>query len=194
MQIVSHTAKLLSVTPNALELIEQAGRICYKSEAKGDPASFVAKIIERGHLSVIEHASATILIVTDRGISHELVRHRIASYSQVSTRYVNYNKNEIVFVRPVEFEPNSDLFLHWLEGIIDCEYRYNQLINAGCSPQNARSVLPNSLYTEIVVTMNFRSWLHFLELRTAPGAHPDMRWVAGLVKKELSQACPAIFA
>jgi len=194
MIIAKHSAKLLSVTPNALELIEQAGRICYKSEPNGNPEAFIAKLVNNKHLSVIEHASATILIGTDRGVTHELVRHRLASYSQVSTRYVNYNKKQIAFVIPVELKGNGLACNIWTGAMEHCQEAYEIMIQAGCSPQNARSVLPNSLYTEIVVTMNFRSWLHFLELRTAPNAHPDMRAVAELVKNELIKACPVIFA
>lgn len=194
MKIINHSAKLLQVTPDALLLIEQAGRLCYKSDSVGKPADFVTMLRNRGHLSVLEHASATILIGTDRGVTHELVRHRIASYSQVSTRYVNYCKKDIAFVPPVELELGQWDFATWAEAMHHCQEAYNRMIEFGCSPQIARSVLPNSLHTEIVVTMNFRSWLHFLELRTAAGAHPDMRYVADLVWGELRKACPEVFA
>lgn len=195
MITVNHSAKLLRFTSCPMELIEQAGRLCYKSDPVGNPAEFVAKLIKRGHLSVLEHASATILIGTDRGVTHELVRHRLASYSQVSTRYVNYAKKEIAFVPPVAFlnKEDSTFFEWWSQAMEFCEAFYMDMIDHGASPQEARSVLSNLLHTEIIVTMNFRSWLHFLELRTSSAAHPDMRHVAWLVQKELFSACPEIF-
>jgi thymidylate synthase (FAD) len=193
-----------------LKQIELAGRTAYKSEDKitDDSAEkFVAEIIKRGHLSVIEHQSVTVRIICDRGVSHEIVRHRLASYTQESTRYCNYSSkkfdNEINVIKPCfwqeEFWDEKEnlkcktLRETWKRAMEQAESAYNELIALGATPQEARSVLPNSLKTEIVVTMNLREWRHFFELRTAQAAHPQMREIAIPLLKEFQKKIPVIF-
>ena len=136
-------------------------------------------------------------IICDRGVSHEIVRHRIASYSQESTRYCNYSKekfgNELTFIKPLFWDENTTEYRLWCESMKQIEDSYIQLIDLGASPQEARSVLPNSLKTEIVVTMNLREWRHFLKLRTSSRAHPQMREVACLILNEFHNQIPIIF-
>lgn len=177
-----------------LKAIEMAGRTCYKSEDQitEDSASrFVEKIVARGHLSVIEHQSVTVRFICDRGVSHELVRHRIASFSQESTRYCNYSRdkfdNQLTFIIPPwaniepgegtqsEFGLQSHTDILWLNAMQNSEEIYNSLIQAKWSPQQARAVLPNSLKTEIVVTANLREWKEIFRQRCSPSAHPQMR-------------------
>lgn len=183
-----------------LKNIEICGRICYKSENLITDASasmFVENILKRGHESVIEHEKVTVRIVCDRGVSHEIVRHRIASYSQESTRYCNYQKdkfgNELTFIKPVFWEENSPEYNIWCEVTQKIEENYMQLINMGAKPQEARSILPNSLKTEIVVTMNLREWRHFFNLRTSESAHPQMREIAGMILQEFKRLIPIVF-
>lgn len=183
-----------------LQRIEKIGRVCYKSEEKITETSarkFVEQIIKSGHESVIEHEKISIRIICDRGVTHELVRHRIASYSQESTRYCNYSNEkfgkELTVIKPVFWEENSQEYLCWLETMNKIEKTYNYLISKGATAQEARSVLPNSLKTEIIATMNLREWRHFLKLRTAPNAHPQMREVACGILRELKKNIPVIF-
>jgi len=183
-----------------LKQIEKAGRTAYKSEGyiTNDSAEkFVRMIIGRGHLSVIEHYSVTVRIICDRGVSHEIVRHRLASYTQESTRYCNYAKgkfgNEITVIKPCFWNKNDEKYSTWKQAIEQIEHAYNKLIELGASPQEARSILPNSLKTEIVITMNLREWLHFFTLRTSEAAHPQMREIAIPLLKEFQKSIPVIF-
>ena len=212
MRIVKPSVSLEWITPEPLLAIERAGRVCYKSEdriTQGSAEKFCVMVHQRGHESVIEHAVASLRIVCDRGVSHEIVRHRIASYSQESTRYCNYTKDkfgkEIAFVRPADLEPcivypavrhdcqRCSGYMAWLAAMNEASAQYFRLIELGYSPQIARSVLPNSLKTELVMTANFREWLHFIELRTSAAAHPQMREIALMVKDILAGECPYIF-
>lgn len=183
-----------------LKHIEKAGRVCYKSEdkIKEDSATkFVAGILGRGHESVIEHYSLTVRIVCDRGVTHEIVRHRLASYSQESTRYCNYTGdkfgNEITVIKPCFWKEDSEAFANWKRAMFFAEDYYFRLIKNGATPQEARSVLPNSLKTEIVMTANLREWRHFLKLRTGAAAHPQMREIACMILREFSARYPVIF-
>lgn len=191
-----------------LKKIEIYGRTCYKSEdriTEDSAKNFVQKIIDRGHESVLEHINITVRIICDRGVSHELVRHRIASYSQESTRYCNYSKdrfgNELTFIIPCFFHDNMNLtddhkyvkYKVWEFCMYDIETVYFKLLEQGATPQEARSVLPNSLKTEVVTTMNLRSWRHFLKLRTAPAAHPQMREIANMILIMFQNKVPIIF-
>lgn len=185
----------------ALMIIERAGRVCYKSEGKisdGSAAKFVNGILARGHESVIEHVSVTVRVICDRGVTHEIVRHRIASYSQESTRYCNYTttqfSNEITVIRPLFWEEGSVRFGIWKKSMEECEKAYFSLIKAGATPQEARSVLPNSLKTEIVITMNFREWRHFFSLRCSSATHPQMKQVAYLIYMEFKKRYPLFVA
>ena len=175
-----------------LKKLEKIGRVCYKSEDKITEDSykqFITNILKRGHEAVIEHEHITIKWITNRGVSHELVRHRIANFAQESTRYCNYMGQDMQFIKPVDFEFSLDeqYFL------VDIEHMYNKMIKKGLSPQQARSMLPNSLKTEIVFTMNLRELRHMLKLRCAVAAHPDMRFIALKTLELLSSKIPIIF-
>ncbi len=197
-----------------LKRIEAAGRTCYKSEDRitGDSAkTFRKAILGRNHVSVIEHESVSVRIVCDRGVTHEIVRHRLASYSQESSRYVNYEKKGAAFVIPpwVNLLPGEPKDVDetivalagvgdkagslWLLTMKNAEATYNDLLTLGWKPEQARSVLPNSLKTEIVMTANLREWRHFFDLRTAKAAHPQMREIAVPLLKEFKRLIPIIF-
>lgn len=178
-------------------LIELAGRTCYKSEDKiteGSADQFCRKLIKRGHEAMIEHGNISVRFITDRGVTHELVRHRLASFAQESTRYVKYD-GDTEFIRPV-FDwgqidcPKNE---NWCIAMLDAERHYKQLIELGCSPQEARSVLPNSLKTEIIVTANIREWRHIFKLRTSQAAHPQIRELMIPLLKELRKLVPSLF-
>lgn len=132
------------------------------------------------------HQDVTVKFICDRGVSHEIVRHRVASFAQESTRYCNYSQSkfdhEITVVRPSWCSKADDRYKRWFEGCLNAENGYFVLLDEGCTPQEARSVLPNSLKTEVVVTMNLVGWEHFFELRCSPAAHPDMKEVADMAK------------
>lgn len=201
-----------------LKRIEQCGRVCYKSEDKitdNSAEKFVANIIKRGHEAVLEHCSFTIKFICDRGVSHEIVRHRVASYCQESTRYCNYSKdgfgNEITVIEPCylirperlyaigtesEVEKESiemNKYLIWKKACLQAEENYFAMLNAGCTPQEARAVLPNSLKTEVVMTANIREWRHFFKLRCSSAAHPQMREVACMLLDECKKRIPILF-
>ncbi len=184
----------------AIKLIELAGRTCYKSEhliCDGSAEKFIKKIVDFGHESVIEHSLITVKFICDRGVSHELVRHRLASYSQESTRYANYSKerfgSEISVIKPPFWEEDSVQYKIWYKAMKECEKAYLSLIKAGASPQEARSVLPNSLKTEIVMSCNFREWRHVLKLRCSKRAHPQIRELMLALLKVFYHRFPVIF-
>lgn len=202
MKIIPPSFELLDHPDGAaiLQKIELAGRVCYKSEGKITPDSaggFVRRILANGHESVLEHEKLTVRIICDRGVTHELVRHRIASYSQESTRYCNYSlnkyENELTFIRPFFWNDDPEKFRIWEEAMAAAERSYLELTARGATPQEARSVLPNSLKTEIVATMDLREWRHFFKLRAAPAAHPQMREVAVPLLKAFQEAVPVVF-
>ena len=183
-----------------LKKIELMGRVCYKSEHRITDESanqFIANLIKSGHESVIEHEKISVRIVCDRGVSHEIVRHRIASYSQESTRYCTYSKDsfgsELTFIRPFFWKENQEMYQIWEDTMNLIEKNYITLIEKGASPQEARSILPNSLKTEIIVTMNMREWRHFFKQRTAKRAHPQMREIAIPLCQEFQSRFPVIF-
>ena len=186
--------------------IERAGRVCYKSEDKiteDSAEKFIRGLIKRGHEAVIEHGSITALFVCDRGVSHELVRHRIASYCQESTRYCNYSKdafgNEITVIQPSQLErpaddkPEATDWDVWEYSCEQAEQAYFDLLRRGCTPQEARAVLPTCLKTEVMVTMNPREWRHFFKLRCSSAAHPEMRYVALMSQDIFVENWPALF-
>lgn len=184
-----------------LEMIERCGRICYQTEPKGNTHDFVRKRIKEGHDSILEHWSITVKFICDRGITHEIVRHRIASYSQESTRYCNYSKdkfdNEITVIEPffwrISHRAITEKLEVWRQAMEACETTYMQLIKEGATPQEARSVLPNSLKTSLVMTANLREWRHFFKLRTSPKAHPQMRELTIPLLREFRERIPVIF-
>lgn len=212
-----------------LRHLERCGRVCYKSEGaiSVDSAErFVTNIIKRGHEAVLEHASFSVKFLCDRGVSHEVVRHRLAAYCQESTRYCNYSvdkfDNSIAVVKPCfldvdiptgEYEFNrtygqSDWYCnnskveidktsaawHWLDAMYYAENYYMDLImNHGWTPQEARSVLPTSLKTELIMTADVREWRHFLKLRCSTAAHPQMREIANKLLKLCQDNIPVLF-
>ena len=200
-----------------LKRIEAAGRTCYKSEDKiteGSAEKFIKSIINRGHESVIEHESLSVRFICDRGVTHEIVRHRLASFSQESSRYCNYSKKGLEFIIPLWCKlptcpgPVTDINeLHtqtlwlqrygdaqWLTTVAAAEFSYRQLLELGWKPEQARSVLPNSLKTEIVVTANLREWRTIFKQRAISGAaHPQMREIMIPLYNELRSKLPAIF-
>ena len=191
-----------------LQHIEKIGRVCYKSENRvtddGESAKkFVKMLISNGHEAMIEHSSLSVKFVVDRGVSHELVRHRIASFAQESTRYCNYSKdkfgNEITVILPCFFDTgmgilsNSLVYQEWKSACECAEERYFNLLKMGATPQEARTVLPNSLKTEITVTANYREWRNFFKLRTAEASHPQMREITIPLLKEIKTLIPIIF-
>lgn len=184
-----------------LKRIEQAGRVCYKSEDKITDESaikFAENILARGHEAVLEHCSFTVKFIVDRGVSHEIVRHRVASYCQESTRYCNYSKDkfnkEITVIKPYFWKDGSNQFIEWKSAMKIAESHYFDLLALGATPQEARSVLPNSLKTEVVMTANIREWRHFFKLRTSLAAHPQIREVAIPLLKELQEKIPVLFS
>lgn len=202
MKIIAPYVRILDRLDGSeiLKKIEICGRVCYKSEdriTEDSARTFVANILKGGHESVIEHEKVTVLIVCDRGVTHELVRHRIASYSQESTRYCNYSKdkfnNELTFIKPCYWEENDSRFLMWKNQMCEIERTYLRMLKEGASPQEARSVLPNSLKTEIVVTMNLREWRHFFRLRADSRAHPQMQEIAKMILNLFQQCIPVLF-
>lgn len=181
--------------------LERCGRVCYKSEgriAEGSAKKFLSGIIKSGHESVLEHYSITFKVICDRAVSHQIVRHRIASYSQESQRYCNYTKDgfgrSVTFISPVWMENHAELYGVWESACKNAEDAYFCLIDSGCTPQEARTVLPNSTKTEIVCTMNVRELRHFLKLRTSKASDPAIRNVAGMLLDELKQNVPVLFA
>lgn len=183
--------------------IELVARTCYKSEDRITDESapkMVKGLIKSQHTAMIEHAHISVKFICDRGVSHEIVRHRMASYAQESTRYCNYSSgkhgNEITVIEPCFFKKDSNEYAAWLYACHTCEKAYMQLLSLGCTPQEARSVLPTSLKTEIVVTMNLREWIHFFNLRvlgTTGAPHPQMKESALPVLAAFAEALPEVF-
>lgn len=186
-----------------LKKIEKIGRTCYKSEDKitsdGESAKkFVQMLIQNGHEAMIEHVSISVKFVTDRGVSHELVRHRIASFAQESTRYCNYGKlskfpDGLVFIKPVFYEEGTEDYKEWRTACEDSEFWYCQALKRGATPQMARSVLNNSLKTEIIMTCNLREWRNVLRLRCSKAAHPQIRALVTSLLFEFHSLIPVVF-
>lgn len=180
----------------ALKLLELGGRVCYKSEDKITDDSclkFINMIKTVKHESVLEHCSASVRIICNRGVTHELVRHRLASFSQESTRYVNYGKRGMQVVKPVELEEGTIQYSVWHRAMERAEESYNMMIELGAKPQIARGVLPIDVKTEIVVTANFRQWMHIFNLRCANNAHPDIRFIMKEIRDEFRKRVPILF-
>ena len=202
MKIINPSIEILDAPDygKMLKKIERIGRMCYKSEDKigeNTAESFIRGIIKRGHESVIEHESISVKVICDRGVTHEIVRHRIASYSQESTRYCNYSGEkfgkEITVIEPCFLVPGTEGYAYWKHGCEQAEAAYFDMLNWGCSPQEARSVLPNSLKTEIVMTMNLREWRHFIRLRGSRAAHPQIRQIADMIRAVFVYNYPVFF-
>jgi len=200
MKIIKASAEIISHTPDLEKIIEVAGRTCYKSEDKitEDSANaFIEKIKNFKHESVLEHGSITVRFVVDRGVSHELVRHRLASFSQESTRYCNYGKdkfgNEITVIEPCFWEKGTEPYSQWRMSCKFAEERYFNLLELGQTPQQARSVLPNSLKTEIVMSANPREWRHVFKVRCHRDAHPQMVEVMRPLLAQFQAKWPVLF-
>lgn len=215
MKLVNQSHLILKL--DCISSIEHAGRVCYKSDNKigctldecvnienqkcgfcehHSSFTFTKKLIKQTHDAMLEHGSATVKFITDRGVTHELVRHRIASYGQESTRFVNYKSDDIQFIRPVWFGQNEIGDKIFLKSCLQNELDYKNLINIGWTPEKARSVLNNSLKTEIVVTANYREWRHIMKLRaigTTGRPHPQMEGLMLPLLAEFQLRIPCLF-
>ena len=217
MKIIKAGYKILSEISEGgireLQMIENVGRVCYKSEDRITPdgesaKKFVADLIKRGHEAMLEHSSLSVLFTVDRGVSHEQVRHRIASFAQESTRYCNYSKGKFGSeINVIDLEPGirndpgmqnllevdiAAIMTEWLSAMEDAERHYLKMLELGATPQIARSVLPQSTKTEITITANYREWRHFFKLRavgTTGRPHPQMEEVAEPLLYEVSTLC-----
>lgn len=202
--------------PENLNLLEYAGRLCYKSEDKTgmNTDKFLEQRIKEGHESLIEHLSISVKIICNRSVSHELVRHRLASYSQESQRYCNYAKKGLIFIippwvtiKPEEYTHSDFSFIsykysvkerYWFYHLINCENTYKNLLSDDepCSkwlPEEARDILPNAIKTEIITTMNMRTWRHVLKLRTSKKAYSQMREIMIPLLEEFRKLYPSLF-
>ena len=202
MKIINAGFQILS-NINGMEMlqaIEYIARTCYKSEnsiTELSAVKMVESLINRGHEAMLEHQSISVKFIVDRGVSHELVRHRMASYAQESTRYCNYSKdkfgNEITVIKPCFLDEDTENYRIWKSSCEAAEKAYFAMLDNDATPQEARSVLPNSLKTEICMTANLREWRHFFKLRTAPAAHPQMREVAIPLLHQMRSQVPVVF-
>lgn len=196
MEIIEQRYEILS-KPNKdmIKDIERIARTCYKSEDKitnNSAEKFVKMLVDRGHHAMIEMGHITVKFITNRGVTHELVRHRLCSFAQESTRYVRY-KN-VQFIKPVWWDdmPGESQYI-WIEACKNSEVKYRVLIAQGQRPEQARDVLNNALKTEIVVSANLREWRHIFQLRTSPKAHPQIRELMLPLLNELQELVPVIF-
>jgi thymidylate synthase (FAD) len=150
-------------------------------------------LLRHGHGSVIEHGVASVRFITNRGVTHELVRHRIASFSQESTRYVRYD-GQMEFIQPVWWASWSETEKKaWENAMQAAEKTYQLLLRSGSRPEQAREVLPNSLKTEIVMTANLREWIHVFNLRCSKASHPQIRALMLACKQGFREAIPVFF-
>lgn len=197
MNIIRPYVLVDKVNPESImQDLEYKGRVCYKSEDRirpGTATHFVKQLIKRGHESVLEHVSIGARFIVDRGVSHEIVRHRIGSYSHESTRYCDYSTQGITCIRPWYFEENPEALSLWERACRQAEEAYQKLRARGVPPQEARAVLPHSLKTELEVTYNLREWRHFLRLRADKSAHPQMRQVAIPLLLHFRTVLPQVF-
>lgn len=205
MRIISARANILMPNESfsVLQKIERAARTCYKSEANirdGSAAKLIGGLIRHGHEAMLEHASITVRFTVDRGVSHELVRHRMASFAQESTRYCNYGLSgfgtELTFIYPCYMDKNSAAFAIWKRHMQQAEDAYFNLLDFGLMPQEARAVLPVSLKTEVIMTANIREWRHFFKLRAAGltgEPHPQMLEVAVPLLNDMKSQFPVVF-
>lgn len=203
MKIIPASFEILDMASGSeiLKKIELAGRTCYKSEDKiteNSAEDFVRRIIIRGHESVLEHASATVRIIADRGFLAEISRHRVGiSLSVESSRYCNYSKDkfgkEITVIKPCFWKEYTSLYQYWYSAMRHVENIYLGMLIQGATPQEARSVLPNSLKTEIVITANMREWRHIFKMRCDKAAHPQMREIMIPLLQEFHRRVPVLF-
>ena len=199
MRIINPVVELMTDFngDEVMKFLERCGRVAYKSEnniTAGSAKNFIRNIIRKGHESVLEHFSCTFKIICDRGISHEIVRHRLASYTQESTRFCNYASDkfggELTFIKPCYY--TGDMFDSWLYLMKSLEGSYLEFMKES-RPEEARAILPHSIKTELIMTANLREWRHFLKLRTANDAHPQMRQIAMMIQDILKEKLPVVF-
>lgn len=202
MQIVEAGYEILDTLngEEILKKIERVARVCYKSEDKiteGSAEKMVRALIKSNHLAMLEHFSFSVKFIVDRGISHEIVRHRVASFAQESTRYCNYGKSgAVAFIKPCYLGYDTTPFDNWVDSCMRAERDYLDMLDNGYTPQEARAVLPTSLKTEVVMTANLREWRHFFSLRACGSTgkpHPQMLEVAVPLLKELRERVPVVF-
>ena len=202
MKIINPYYKI--ITPlngeEILKSVESVARVCYKSEDKvtnDSSRKMCTNLIARGHEAMLEHINFSVKFVCDRGVSHELVRHRMASFAQESQRYCNYGKDkfgkEVTFIKPCFYDVGSKEFSIWEHACREAEKYYFELLKIGNRPEEARSVLPNSTKTEIIVTANLREWRHFIRLRASHRAHPQIREITEMIRKEFAERYPVFF-
>ena len=197
MKIIEQSYEIISLPDQLLETLEKAGRTCYKSEDKITPESatrFVKMLLDRGHNAMIEFGDIIVKFITNRGVTHEVVRHRMCSFAQESTRYVRYD-GEMEFIRPVWWNYNDMTSAQeiWLSSILSAETAYRKLLDRGWRPEQAREVLPNALKAEIIVKANIREWRHIFTLRCAKAAHPQMQHLMTPLLTELKTKLPVVF-
>ena len=200
MKTVNQTVEIVThVPPDAiLAHIERCARICYQSDT-GNAEKLVRRLIRDGHESTIEHISITAFVITDRGVTHEAVRHRIASYSHESTRYCNYSKGKFGSEISVICPPGLDdpyAYAVWDDAMRYAERAYMALIRCGVKPEIARGVLPHNLKSQIVMTYNLREWRHFIKLRALGHhgkPHPQIKEIALMILEQLHEAVPVVF-
>ena len=195
MKLIEPSFEIIDISGD-LKTIEQVARTCYKSEDKikdGSAERLVGTLVDRGHHAMLEFVDVTVRFITDRGIANEIVRHRIASYAQESTRYVNY-KEGVEFIEPLSIVNGPERAqMGFRQTLYDTEQKYIYLIECGLKPQDARAILPLCLKTELKMKTNLRSWLNFFSLRTAPAAHPEMRRITIPLCKEFQKRIPIVF-
>ena len=205
MKIINAGFQILT-NINGIEMlkdIEYIARTCYKSENMITDLSavkMVESLINRGHEAMLEHCVISVKFIVDRGVSHEIVRHRMASYAQESTRYCNYSKDkfghELIFISPCFWSKGSQEYEEWYAAMNSAEDIYFELINWGVTPEQARTVLPNSIKTEVVMTANLREWRHFFKLRAlgfTGKPHPQMLEVTVPLLAEFKALIPVVF-
>jgi thymidylate synthase (FAD) len=198
MRVVEPSYEIIYPTPEiaklSLPLIERIARDCYQSADKigpGTDKAMVEKLCGLHHTAMLEFGiDLVVRFVCERGVSHELVRHRLASYAQESTRYCKY-KDGIVVVRPPMVSDHGRMA--WEEGVRAAELAYTRMLDAGETPQIARSVLPTCVKTVINVKANLTEWRHIFKLRTPHTAHPQMRALMNLLLADVKKLVPVVF-
>lgn len=207
MQLIEQSHEILFLSPTPLQDIELAGRTCYKSEdliTSDSAPKFVGMLRDKGHHAMLGFGFMTVRFITNRGVTHELVRHRLCSFAQESTRYCNYGGKGMEFIRPVWCRDPYDYFdkktvelnrmsTTFLRSLQCAEEAYNQLLLQGWKPQQAREVLPNAIKTEIAVQANLREWRHIFSLRCDPAAHPQMVALMRPLLKEVKERIPVLY-
>ena len=199
-KFISQSVEILSFPNDPIRAISQPARICYNSEKRDiqQEIRFVRSLQTAGHLTPFEHVIASVLLTTSRAVTHELVRHRIGvAFNQASQRYINY-KDGVEFIRPLwsYASENASSYVHWARFCAEVEDLYANMIENGLAPEEARDILPNSTATKIVVTANFREWIHIFNLRlfgVTGRPHPEIKALMAAVYSEFSKRCPEIF-